>query len=104
LRVFDTKGHFCLSVIGISARVFVMGNELTVGLELNFCTVYQFGRSQSINIDNSICQRAEQVKYLGTTITNKNYIQEDIKGRLKSGNGCLHSVQNLCLAVCYSKI
>jgi hypothetical protein len=26
---------------------------------------------------------------------NQNYIQEEIKGRLKSGNACYHSVQNL---------
>ena len=36
-----------------------------------------------------------QLKYLGTTLTNQNSIQEDIKGRLKSGNACHHSVQNL---------
>jgi hypothetical protein len=33
-------------------------------------------------------------KYLGTTVTNQNLIQEDIKRRLNSGNACYHSVQN----------
>jgi len=28
-------------------------------------------------------------------IINQNSIQEEIKGRLKSGNACYHSVQNL---------
>jgi len=28
----------------------------------------------------------EEFKYLGTTFTNKNSIQEEIKSRLKSGN------------------
>jgi len=37
----------------------------------------------------------EDFKYLGTTLTNQNYIQEEIKNRLKSGNACCHSVQNL---------
>ena len=37
----------------------------------------------------------EQLKYLGTTLTNQNSIREDITGRLKSGNACHHSVQNL---------
>ena len=37
----------------------------------------------------------EEFKYLGTTLTNQNYIQEEIKSRLKSGNACYHSVQNL---------
>ena len=30
-----------------------------------------------------------------TTLTNQNSIQEEIKSRLKSGNACHHSVQNL---------
>ena len=33
--------------------------------------------------------------YLGTTITDQNSIQEEIKSRLKLGNACRHSVQNL---------
>ena len=37
----------------------------------------------------------EEFKYLGTTLTNKNSIQEETKSRLKSGNACYHSVQNL---------
>jgi len=31
---------------------------------------------------------------LGTTLTYQNYIQEEIKSRLKSGNACYHSVWN----------
>jgi hypothetical protein len=37
----------------------------------------------------------EQFKYLGTTLTNRNSIQEEIKSRLNSGNACYHSVQHL---------
>ena len=37
----------------------------------------------------------EEFKYLGTTLTNQNSIAEEIKRRLKSGNACYHSVQNL---------
>jgi hypothetical protein len=36
----------------------------------------------------------EQFKYLGTVLTNRNYIQEEIKSRLKLGNACYHLVQN----------
>jgi hypothetical protein len=36
-----------------------------------------------------------QFRYLGTTITNQNLIQEEIKRRLNSVNACYHSVQNL---------
>jgi len=62
------------------------------------------GRSHSIKIDNSSFERSEEFKYLGITITNQNSIQEEIKSRLKSGNACYHSVQNLCLQGCYPKI
>jgi hypothetical protein len=36
-----------------------------------------------------------QVKYLGTTVTKRNLIQEEIKRRLNSGNACYLLVQNL---------
>jgi len=38
----------------------------------------------------------EKFKYLGTTLTYQNSIQEEIKRRLKSGNACYYLVQN-CL-------
>jgi hypothetical protein len=37
----------------------------------------------------------EELRYLGTTLTNHNSIQEEIKCRLKSGNAGCHSVHNL---------
>ena len=40
------------------------------------------GRSHSMEIDNSCIERVEEFKYLGTTLTNKNSIQEEIKSRL----------------------
>jgi len=46
-------------------------------------------------MDNRSFERMEEFKYLGTTLTNQNYIQEEIKSRLKSGNVCYHLVQNL---------
>jgi len=36
----------------------------------------------------------EEFKYFGT-LTNQNPVQEEIKSKLKSGNACYHSVQNL---------
>jgi hypothetical protein len=53
------------------------------------------GRSRIIMADNSSFERVEEFKFLGTTLTNKNYIQEEIMSRLKSGNACYLSVQNL---------
>ena len=37
------------------------------------------------------------------TLTNQNSIQEEIKSRLKSGNACYHSVQNLLSSSLLSK-
>jgi hypothetical protein len=40
----------------------------------------------------------EQFNHLGTTLSNQNSIQEEVKSRLKSGNACYHLVQNLLSA------
>jgi hypothetical protein len=48
-----------------------------------------------MKIDNSSFEMVEEFKYLETTLTNQNSIQEGIKGRLRSGNACYHLVQNL---------
>ena len=45
----------------------------------------------------------EEFKYLGTTLTNQNSIQEEIKSRLKPGNACYLSVQNLLSSSLLSK-
>ena len=37
----------------------------------------------------------EDFRYLGTTLTDQNSVQEEITSRMKSGNACYHSVQNL---------
>ena len=61
------------------------------------------GRNHSMKIDNSFIERVEEFKYLGTTLTNKNSIQEEIKSRLKVGNACYYSVQNLLPSSLLSK-
>jgi len=52
------------------------------------------GRSHNIKIAGSSFDWVEQFKYLGKTLTDQNSVQEEIKGRLKSGNAYYHSVQN----------
>ena len=61
------------------------------------------GRIQSVRIDNGTFERAEEFKYLGTTLTNQISIPEEIKSRLRSGNACYHSVQNLLSSRLLSK-
>ena len=53
------------------------------------------GQTHSMKIDNSSFERVNEFKYLGTTLTNQNSIQEEIKSRLKSGNAGYHSVKKL---------
>jgi hypothetical protein len=61
------------------------------------------GRSYSMKIDNSSIEVVEEFKYFGTTLTNKNYIQEEIKSRLKLGNACYYSMQNFLSSSVLSK-
>ena len=61
------------------------------------------GRNHSVRIDNSTFERMEEFKYLGTNLTNQNSIPEEIKSRLRSGNACYHSVQNLLSSRLLSK-
>jgi ribosomal protein S2 len=75
-----------------------------VGLEINVeKTKYMLlsrhqhvGQNRDINsIANRSFENVSQLRYLGTTVTNQNLIEEEIKRRLNSGNACYHSVQNL---------
>jgi UDP-galactopyranose mutase len=50
-----------------------------------------------MKIDNSSYERVEEFKYLGTALTDKSSIQEEIKNRLKLGSACYYSVQNILL-------
>jgi hypothetical protein len=61
------------------------------------------GRSHRINTDNSSFEGVEEFQYLGTTLTNQNFLQEEIKSKLKSGNDCYRSVQYLLPSSLLSK-
>jgi len=62
-----------------------------IGLEVNadktkYMVMYRnhnAGGSQGIKNDNSSFESVEEFKYVGTILTNQNYIQEEIKSRLK---------------------
>jgi hypothetical protein len=53
------------------------------------------GQNRNIKIANRSFQNVAHFRYLEPTVTDQNSIQEEIKGRLNSGNACYHSVQNL---------
>jgi len=81
-----------------NAETLVVASKET-GLEVNpVKTMYMVmsrdqnaGRSHYIKTDNSSFERVEDFRYLGTTLTNQNSIQEEIKSKLKSGNACYRS-------------
>jgi hypothetical protein len=73
-----------------------------VGLEVNSektkCMLMsrkKAGQKHGIKIANRSFEDAEKLRYLGTTLTDHNYIHEEIKSRINSGNACYHSVQSL---------
>jgi hypothetical protein len=82
-----------------------------VGLEINVeKTKYillsrhqNAGQNRDIKTANRSFENVSQVKYLGTKVTNKNLIQEEIKRRMSSGNACYHSVQSLLSSRLLSK-
>ena len=93
-----------------NAEALVVANEET-GLEINadefkymvMSRDQNARRIHSMKIDNSSLERVEEFKYLGKTLTNQSSIQEEIKSRLKSGNVCYYSVQNLLSSSLLSK-
>jgi ribosomal protein S2 len=61
------------------------------------------GQNHNMKTANRFFESVAQFRYLGTTITNQNLIQEEIKRRLNSGNASYHSVQNLLSSRLLSK-
>jgi len=53
------------------------------------------GRSYNVKTENSSFERVKEFKYLGTTLTHQNSTEGELQSRLKLGNACYYSVQNL---------
>jgi sorting nexin-29 len=93
-----------------NAEALVVGTKET-GLEENAdktkymvrCWDRNAGRDHSVKIDNSCIERVEEFKYLGTMLTDQNSVEEEIRSRLKLGNACYHSVENLLFSWMLSK-
>jgi hypothetical protein len=53
------------------------------------------GEKYSIKIANRSFEYVAKFKYLGTTLTDQNHMNEEINSRLNSGNACCRSVHSL---------
>jgi hypothetical protein len=78
----------------------LIGVSKEVGLEVNaektkymLLSLHQnAGQTHNIKIGDRSFENVAQFRYLVTTVTNQNLIQEEIKRRLNSGNACYYSV------------
>ena len=69
-----------------------------IGLALNTAkTKYmEIGRHRGMTANAHICiginsyEKVKTFKYLGSLLTNQNYIQEEIKRTIKAGNSCYY--------------
>jgi hypothetical protein len=61
------------------------------------------GQNNDIKIADRFFENVSQLRYFGTTVTNQNSKQEEIKRGLNSGKACCHSAQNLCFSRLLSK-
>jgi hypothetical protein len=86
----------CSKKIGLEVKA-VKSKDLVMSRDQNA------GWCHNIKTDNNSFEIVENFKYLWTTLTNQNYIQEEIKNRQKSGNACYHSVRNLLSSSLQSK-
>jgi hypothetical protein len=61
------------------------------------------GKNLDVNIAHRSLESVGQFNYLGTTVTSQNFMQEEIKRKLNSGNDCYYSVQTLLFSCLLSK-
>jgi hypothetical protein len=85
----NTKAQLCASKeVGLEVNP-----EKTKYMLVSRCQMA--GQRWSIMIANSSFEDAAKLKYLGTTLTDQNFMNKEIRSRLNSGNACCHSVQSL---------
>jgi hypothetical protein len=55
----------------------------------------KIGKKHSTKVSKRSFEDVEKLKYLGTTLTDKNFMHAEINSRLNSANACYRSVQSL---------
>jgi hypothetical protein len=110
---FSSGIEWDTSVVGLFCDVNLFGDSINtikestetlseastdVGLEINAeKTKYVImsrhpnsGQNQNMRIDNESFEKVAKFRYLGTTLINKNDINDEIKSKLNSGNACYY--------------
>jgi L-lysine 2,3-aminomutase len=60
-------------------------------IKLSTWSLLEIRMKDEVTIYSSV-EKMEELKYLGTTLTNQNPVLEEINDRLKSRNACYHSL------------
>jgi hypothetical protein len=107
----DERGHLAntFTIKENSETLLEAGRD--IGLKINaektkymiMCRHPNSGQNQNIRTANESFENVAKFKYLGTTLTNQNYIRDEIKIRLNSGNAYYYSDQNLLSSYLISK-
>jgi hypothetical protein len=80
----------------IILNIYKLFNDILRSNREHFMSRYpNSGQNQNIRKAKESFEKVATFKYLGTTLTNKIDIHDEIKSRLNSGNACCYSVQNL---------
>jgi ribosomal protein S2 len=85
----------------------LLGASKEVGLEVNSeKTTYMLvsrkkaGQKHSMKVANRSFEGVAKFKYLGTTLTDRNCMQEEITSRLNSGNACSIQSRDFLSSAC----
>ena len=82
-------------------HLLVASKEKTKYLSM-FCN-HKAGENHNVKVINKSSESEEQIKDLGTTLTNQKCIHEAITSRVNPRNACYHSVKNLLSSILLSE-
>ena len=106
MPLFGSKPFYCFMYTKVHC-IFTCFLFLFLRVSLYFDMVMFWdqnaGWNHNIKIVESSLESVEEFKYMVTTLTNKNSIQEEIKSRFQSGLACCRLVQNLSSSSLVSK-
>ena len=96
VKVSNFSGHYLrnrstlgIGVLGYIGIYIYICREIGLEVSADKTKDMVMSRDQNAGRNHSVrIERVEEFKYLGSTLTYENYIPEEIKSRLRSGNAC----------------